>query len=154
MGLAKAQDDPILLEMELLAKKEDFSIVGRLVGLSLEVLAKSIGAKRIFEFGSGYGYSAYWFARAVGPKGKVICTDGEKENRDQAEKFLSRADFWRRIEFKVGMAQDIVKKFRGTFDICYNDVDKGVPLFLVQFTTVANFNDFNGFGTCYSKFIK
>jgi caffeoyl-CoA O-methyltransferase len=125
MGLAKAQDDPILLEMELLAKKEDFPIVGRLVGLFLEVLAKSIGAKTIFEFGSGYGYSAYWFARAVGPEGKVICTDGEKENRDQAKKFLSRAGFWSRIDFKVGMAQDIFKPFVGTFDICYNDVDKG-----------------------------
>jgi caffeoyl-CoA O-methyltransferase len=124
-GLAKSQDNPILLEMESLAKKRDFPIVGRLVGLSLEVLAKSIGAKRIFEFGSGYGYSAYWFARAVGPEGKVICTDGEKENRDQAEKYLSRTGFWSRIDFNVGMAQEVFRTFSGTFDICYNDVDKG-----------------------------
>src|ERR1700693_766472 len=125
IDLARVQDDPILLEMELLARKKDFPIVGRLLGLFLEVLAKSVGAKTIFEFGSGYGYSAYWFARAVGPEGKVICTDGKKDNRDQAEKFLGRAGVWNQIDFNVGMAQDVFRTFGGSYDICYNDVDKG-----------------------------
>ena len=62
-------DEPVLLEMEAEGKERGFPIVGRNVGVTLEVLARSIGARRVMELGSGFGYSAYWFARAVGPGG-------------------------------------------------------------------------------------
>ena len=45
------------------------------------------------ELGSGYGYSAYWFARAVsarGEAGEVICTDGNPVNAKDAEDYLTR----------------------------------------------------------------
>ena len=84
-----------------------------------------INAKRVFEFGSGYGYSAYWFARAVGADGCVICSDSDPMNCERAEKYLSAAALWQRMEFNVGMAQDIFARTDGLFDICYNDVDKG-----------------------------
>jgi len=61
-GLSCRTDDPVLIEMERIAQENNFPIVGRLVGIFLETMAKSINARRIFEFGSGYGYSAYWFA--------------------------------------------------------------------------------------------
>jgi caffeoyl-CoA O-methyltransferase len=118
-------DHRVLAEMEALAEKENFPIVGRLVGVFLEAMAKSVGAKRIFEFGSGYGYSAYWFARAAGTDGKVICTDGDTTNRDKAENYLKSADLWDRIDFRVGNAQDQFIQMEGEFDICYNDADKG-----------------------------
>ena len=41
---------------------------------------RGVGARRVMELGSGYGYSAYWFARAVGPDGEVVCTDGDPDN--------------------------------------------------------------------------
>ena len=65
-SLVGRTDHPVLTEMEAVAAKNNFPIVGRLVGIFLETLAKTIDAKRIFEFGSGYGYSAYWFAKAAG----------------------------------------------------------------------------------------
>lgn len=123
--LVKKTDHPVLLEMEALARQKNFPIVDRLVGIFLETQAKMIGAKHIFEFGSGYGYSAYWFARAVGANGRVICSDGKSENRELAEKFLTSAGLWERLDFNVGMAQDIFSRTKGVFDICYNDVDKG-----------------------------
>lgn len=124
-GLVDKTDHPVLVEMEELAKLKRFPIIQRLVGVFLETQAKMIGAKHVFEFGSGYGYSAYWFARAVGKDGKVICSDGNSENRDRAEKFLSSAGLWDQVDFNVGMAQDIFARTQGLFDICYNDVDKG-----------------------------
>ena len=66
-GLVDQTDHTVLAEMEALAKQNNFPIVNRLVGVFLETQAKMINAKRVFEFGSGYGYSAYWFAKAVGP---------------------------------------------------------------------------------------
>lgn len=125
LGQIKKTDHPVLQEMEALARQKNFPIVGRLVGIFLETQAKMIGAKHVFEFGSGYGYSAYWFARAVGKDGRVICSDGKNENRDLAEKYLVSAGLWERLEFNVGMAQDIFLRTEGIFDICYNDVDKG-----------------------------
>ena len=111
--------------MEKVAKQNNFPIVGRLVGVFLETLARMIDARRIFEFGSGYGYSAYWFAKAAGEGGRVICTDGDPHNKEKAEQYLKAADLWERIDFHVGMAQDAFAKTEGAFDICYNDADKG-----------------------------
>ena len=50
------------------------------MGVTLEVLARAAGAERIMELGSGFGYSAYWHARAVGSRGEVHLTDGDPEN--------------------------------------------------------------------------
>ena len=88
-------------------------------------MAKSVQAQRVFEFGSGYGYSAYWFARALGPTGKVVCSEADFLNKDRAERFLRDANLWDRVDFNVGMAQAIFSEAEGLFDICYNDVDKG-----------------------------
>lgn len=123
--LADQTDHPVLEEMETLAREENFPIVGRLVGISLEILARMIDARRVFEFGSGYGYSAYWFGRAAGPDGKIICTDGNPLNREKAERYLTAAGLWEKIVFHTGYAQDIFSQTAGEFDICYNDADKG-----------------------------
>jgi predicted O-methyltransferase YrrM len=127
LNLASVYDHPVLLEMEALAKERDFPIVGRQVGPFLHLLALSIGAKRIFEFGSGYGYSAYWFARALEgvSGGKVICTEGDEKNVMLAKDFLSRAGLWEKMEYHAEWAQEVFKKTEGEFDIIYNDVDKG-----------------------------
>ena len=124
-GLVAPTDHPALLQMEELARLENFPIVDRLVGVFLATQAKMINAKRVFEFGSGYGYSAYWFARAVGAEGQVICSDADSLNKERAEKYLTSVDLWNQVEFQVGMAQDVFTQTDGLFDICYNDVDKG-----------------------------
>ncbi|SET34383.1 Predicted O-methyltransferase YrrM [Nitrosospira multiformis] len=124
-SLVGRTDHPVLTEMEALAAKNNFPIVGRLVGVFLETLAKTIDAKRIFEFGSGYGYSAYWFAKAAGADGKVICTDGDPQNKEKAEQYLKSANLLERIDFRTGIAQEIFGQTEGVFDICYNDADKG-----------------------------
>lgn len=123
--LVTHSDHPVLAEMEEFAQLRNFPIINRLAGIFLETQAKMINAKRVFEFGSGYGYSAYWFARAVGAGGRVICSDANASNRARAEKYLTAADVWQRIEFCVGLAQDVFAQTDGIFDICYNDVDKG-----------------------------
>lgn len=124
-GLVNHTDDRVLIDMETLAKQNNFPIVGRLVGVFLETLTKMINAKHVFEFGSGYGYSAYWFARAVGHGGCITCTDGDPLNKVKAEQYLSSAKLWDNIDFHVGIAQDIFEQRNDMFDICYNDVDKG-----------------------------
>lgn len=84
----------------------------------------SVGAQRIFEFGSGFGYSAYWFSRAVGEGGQVICTDGDAKNQALAQAFLAAANRQEKMHFHVGMAQQIIAEIPGEFDLIYNDADK------------------------------
>ena len=72
--------DPVRTEMEALAQERHFPIVGPLVGRHLELLTRAIGARRVFELGSGYGYSALHFARAVGEGGVVHCTELDEGN--------------------------------------------------------------------------
>jgi predicted O-methyltransferase YrrM len=121
-------DDRVLVEMEARAEEHGFPIVGRATGRYLELAARSIGARRVMELGSGYGYSAYWFARAVGPGGEVVCTDGDPENAKLAEVYLRTAGMWDRIRYRVGDALEGFAAEAGEFDIVYCDVDKlGYP---------------------------
>lgn len=121
-------DDPVLLQMEGLAADREFPIVGRVCGAALEMLARSIGARRVFELGSGFGYSAWWFARAVGPQGSVSLTDGDEENMAQARDYLERAGLKTRCTFLVGDAFESLHATQGDFDVIYCDIDKeGYP---------------------------
>ena len=121
-------DEPVLLEMEAYAAEKGFPIVGRNVGVTLEVLARATGAQRIMELGSGFGYSAYWHARAVGSGGKVHLTDGDPENEVRAAEYLKRAGLADRVEFQVGDAIQGFESLAGDFDIVFNDIDKdGYP---------------------------
>jgi caffeoyl-CoA O-methyltransferase len=128
-ALATAQhDDPVLDEMEAQAEEQRFPIVGRAVGRLLELQARAVGARRVMELGSGYGYSAYWFARAVGHGGEVVCTDGDPGNAREAERYLRAAGLWDRVRFRVGDALEAMAEEEGDFDIVYCDVDKdGYP---------------------------
>ncbi len=120
-----AGEHEIADEMEAVAKERDFPIVDRLVGVTLEVLARSIGAKRVLEMGSGYGYTAYWFARAVGEGGEVHMTEGDPENQRQALEYLERAGFSDRAHSHVGNALQIIDELDGEFDVVFCDIDKG-----------------------------
>lgn len=116
--------DEVLREMEVLAAERSFPIVGPQVGRLLCVLARAVGARRVIELGSGFGYSAYWFARAVGPEGRVVLTEGVPERAAEAEKFLTRGGFRDRVQIEVGDGLEIIDRIGGQFDIVFNDVDK------------------------------
>jgi caffeoyl-CoA O-methyltransferase len=116
--------DDVLKDMEKLARKNRFPIIGPMCGTFLRQLALITGAKRIFEMGSGFGYSAFWFAGGMKDGGKIICTDGSEENKTRAIQYFKRGGFDTILEFHVGYAQEIIKQFDGPFDIILNDVDK------------------------------
>ena len=120
--------DPVRLEMEELARDRRFPIVGPLVGRHLLQLAQLTGARRVFELGSGYGYSALFFARGMGKDGVVHCTDLSEENVRLAQGFLTRAGVWDQVTYHQEEATAALRRTGGTWDIVYNDIDKdGYP---------------------------
>ena len=119
-----AHGDPVLGEMERIGAERDFPIVGPQVGRLLEVAARACGARRVLELGSGFGYSAYWFLRAVGPEGTVLLTEGSLERAKEADGFLTRGGFAGRFRIEVGDGLEIAAALTGPFDVLFCDVDK------------------------------
>lgn len=113
----------VLERMEAEAREKNFPIVGPLVGKLLYQLAKMIDARRVFEMGSGYGYSAFWWALALGG-GEIHCTEGKESNREKGEAYLRQAGLLHRVKYHVGDAMEIIDRVDGMFDIVFIDLDK------------------------------
>ena len=119
------QRDDVLRATEAEAERRNIPIVGPAVGRLLFLLARSINAKTIFEMGSAIGYSTIWWARAVGDGGRVIYTDGSKQNAEEARRNFQKAGVTDRVEVHTGDALEILSEQKNAaFDIIFNDVDK------------------------------
>lgn len=116
--------DEVLEAMEARARRDGFPIVGPAVGGWLSQLARIRGARRVFEFGSGFGYSAYWFARALPADGEVVLTELDGDNLDLAREFLGEGGLRERATFETGHAVEIAKTYDGPFDIALLDIEK------------------------------
>jgi predicted O-methyltransferase YrrM len=118
------EPNEVLAEMEAYAEREGFPIVGAEVGGWLPQLARMVDAERVFEFGSGYGYSACWFARALPPDGEIVLTELDADNLDRARSYLERMNAADRATFEVGDAVEIARGYDGPFDVALLDVEK------------------------------
>ncbi len=116
--------DEVLAEMEEYATEHHVPIVGPAVARVLQQLAMMIGARTVFELGSAIGYSTIWWAQAVGDKGRVIYTDGDRKNAERAHGYFARAGVANRIAIHTGDALEFLSEQKEQFDIIFNDVDK------------------------------
>ncbi len=118
------EPDEIIEEMEKRADRENFPTVGPEVGGWLTLLARLTDAERIFEFGSGFGYSAYWFARGLAADGEIVLTEIDREELDAAREYFERAGIADRAKFEHGDAIETVDAYDGPFDIVLIDNEK------------------------------
>ena len=116
--------DPVLQEMETLARERNIPIIGPAVARMVYQLVRLVKAKTIFEMGSAIGYSTIWIARAAGEGSTVYYTDGNPDNGRLAAGFFERAGVRDRIRILTGNALDLLDQTPGTFDIIFCDVDK------------------------------
>ncbi|MEZ5360032.1 MAG: O-methyltransferase [Candidatus Zixiibacteriota bacterium] len=116
--------DTTLRAMDRYARKNNFPIIGLQVGRFLYQLAIMQKARRVLELGSGFGYSAYWFSKAMGKNGTIIMTDSSEENRDRAMEYFKKGKLKSKFDYRLGDAIATAQKLRGTFDIILNDIDK------------------------------
>lgn len=118
------EQDEILTAMDEHAEDISFPTVGPAVGGWLSLLARTANAKRVFEFGSGFGYSAYWFARAVGSDGEVVLTEIDADELELAREYFETAGFTDRARFEHGDAIETVGAYDGPFDVVLIDNEK------------------------------
>jgi caffeoyl-CoA O-methyltransferase len=128
---------PELEAMEAYASTHGFPIIGPACGQLCYQAARMLGARRIFELGSGYGYSTAWFAQAVrenlaagagAPAGVVHHVVWDEGLSQLARGHLGRLGFDDLVQYTVGEAVGALRAAEGPFDIIFNDIDKhGYP---------------------------
>jgi predicted O-methyltransferase YrrM len=113
-------------EMEQIAESTNFPIIGPVSGHLCYLVARMIGARRIFELGSGYGYSTAWFARAVRENGggevHHVVWDADLSNRARAH--LDRLGYSDLVRYHVAEAVETLRATDGPFDLIFNDITK------------------------------
>jgi len=122
--------EPELQAMEEYAAKNDFPIIGPSCGYYCYQLARMIGARSVFELGSGYGYSTAWFAKAVRENGGGVIhhTVWDDKLSRMAQEYLSRLGYGDLVQYHNAEAVETLRKTQGPFDIIFNDIDKhGYP---------------------------
>jgi len=115
-----------LREMERVAESTKFPIIGPASGQLCYLVARLIGARRIFELGSGYGYSTAWFARAVRENGggEVHHVVWDEDLSKRARTHLDRLGYTDLVKFHVAEAVATLRETDGPFDIIFNDINK------------------------------
>jgi len=116
--------DDVIEEMDAHAEEEGFPTVGPAVGGWLQLLARMVDARRVFEFGSGFGYSAYWFARALPDDGEIVLTEVDADELDMAREYMRRGGFDDLASYELGDAIETVADYEGRFDVVLIDNEK------------------------------
>ncbi|WP_247729848.1 O-methyltransferase [Halovivax limisalsi] len=110
--------------MAAFADEHDFPIIGPVAGGVLRSYAAARRAERVFEFGSGFGYSAYWLLQGMADDGEIVLTELDAEELEKGEEFLADAGEADRATFERGDALEIAQEYDGPFDVVLIDHQK------------------------------
>jgi len=98
-------------------------------GKLLQILALTVGAKRILEIGTLGGYSGIHLARALPEDGKLITLELDAHHADVARRNFERAGVAHKVEVRVGPAAETLTQLTEAgepqFDLIFIDADKG-----------------------------
>ena len=99
-----------------------------LQGKFLEVLLRTVQAKRVLEIGALGGYSTIYMARALPKGGRIVTLEVEPRHAEVARANLRRAGLLRRVDLHVGRALGTLPVLHasgaGPFDFIFIDADK------------------------------
>jgi caffeoyl-CoA O-methyltransferase len=124
LAAANPDPSPLLAEMTAHGDARGFPTVGPDAGRFLRFVATLADAERVFEFGSGFGYSAAWFLPALPAHGDIVLTDYDDENLADAREFLDRMDPAASVHYESGDALESFERYDGPFDVIFLDHDK------------------------------
>ena len=122
--------DDVILAMESRAAREGFPIIGPASGQACYLMARLLNAKKIFELGSGFGYSTAWFAKAVQENGggEVHHVVWDQTLSLEAKDNLDQLGYSEIVRYSVGEAIETLRASEGIYDLIFCDIDKeGYP---------------------------
>lgn len=124
VGAAGLPPTDLQREMAEYGREADFPFLGAEVGGLVTIFTEMVGASRVFEFGSGFGYSASWFLRGLPPVGEIVLTEVDEDEAATGRRFLERMETDARFTYEVGDALDVVERYDGPFDVVLIDCRK------------------------------
>lgn len=125
-----AAEDPALRGAAEDAAAEDMPAIAvtPAQGRLLTLLARSVGARTILEFGTLGGYSTIHLARALPPGGRLLSLEAKAEFAAVARRSIDRAGLGERVEIRVGPALETLPELElegfGPLDFTFVDADK------------------------------
>ncbi|HEY7256259.1 MAG TPA: O-methyltransferase [Solirubrobacterales bacterium] len=97
-------------------------------GKLLNLLARSIGARTVLEFGTLGGYSTIWIGRALPEGGRLITLEADPRHAEVARENIAGADLAELVDLRVGPALETLPLLEaediGPFDLVFIDADK------------------------------
>jgi predicted O-methyltransferase YrrM len=93
-------------------------------GKLLYLLARVVGARRILELGTLFGYSTIWLARALPPEGRLVTLELDPSAAGRARANLTAAGVGEVVDVQVGPALESLPLLDGPFDVVFMDADK------------------------------
>ncbi|MBW8060259.1 MAG: O-methyltransferase [Solirubrobacterales bacterium] len=97
-------------------------------GKLIYLLAKSIGARAILEFGTLGAYSTIWLGRALPEGGRLLTLEADPDYAEVARENIGRAGLDEVVDLRVGPALDVLPDLHaegaGPFDFAFIDADK------------------------------
>jgi len=90
----------------------------------LQLLAKSINARKILEVGTLGGYSTIWLAGALPDDGQLITLELSEKHAEVARKNIAHAGLDGKVQIIVGPAIESLPKLEPSFDLAFIDADK------------------------------
>ena len=103
-------------------------ISGHLQGSFLTFISHLVRPKTILEIGTFTGYSALCLARGLQKGGKLFTLDRNEELEDRVRSYFSEAGMDHLIDYRIGLANQIIPTLEGPFDLVFIDADKaGYP---------------------------
>ncbi len=119
--------DPIYHELEAYTQANTDMpqmLAGYQVGALLQLLVRSLGARRVVEVGSFTGYTSLKLAEAMAPGGEMHACEIDANYVDIIREFAARAAWGDRITVHHGPASDTLAGLKPPFDLAFIDADK------------------------------
>ena len=124
------REHPALRELRLETSRRSNSgmQIGPDQGAFMQLLARTIGARRYLELGVFTGYSSLAMAQALPPDGRIVALDRSDEYTAVARRHWEKAGVAAMIDLRLGPALATLEELKAEgaepFDMAFIDADK------------------------------
>ena len=93
---------------------------------AVQLLVRTVGARKVVEVGTLAGYSAIWIARALPPSGRLVTIEVDAAHVEVARRSVADAGLANRVEIRLGAAAEALDGMTddGSLDVVFLDADK------------------------------
>jgi predicted O-methyltransferase YrrM len=127
---ATVREDPVLADLRVETSQRENAMmeIGPEQGAFMQLLARSIGAKRYLEVGVFTGYSSLAMALALPPDGSIVACDVNEDYTAVARRYWERAGVAAKIDLRIAPALETLAHMIADgvepFDMAFIDADK------------------------------